>query len=142
MLAIVCAFGGPLVNKLGVKWSLVIGAATFPIRGASYYANSKYGNQWVSMESCALRKLGIWSLMIVILVSHFGQLPQRRWYRLLVRCRSWFHPLPGAVRGQGQILGSLDRIPQPGAACWRWNKVSSDLTKRTSACRIVPLLTV
>ncbi|KAJ0107791.1 UNC93-like protein 2 [Diaporthe amygdali] len=46
MLAIVCAFGGPLVNKLGVKWALVIGAATFPIRGASYYCNSKYGNQW------------------------------------------------------------------------------------------------
>lgn len=52
MLAIVCAFGGPLVNKLGVKWSLVIGAATFPIRGASYYANSKYGNQWVRLENC------------------------------------------------------------------------------------------
>lgn len=51
MLAIVCAFGGPLVNKLGVKWSLVIGAATFPIRGASYYANSKYGNQWVRLEN-------------------------------------------------------------------------------------------
>lgn len=48
MLALVCCFGGPLVNKLGVKWSLVIGAATFPIRGASYYVNSKYGNQWVS----------------------------------------------------------------------------------------------
>lgn len=47
MLALVCCFGGPLVNKLGVKWSLVIGAATFPIRGASYYVNSKYGNQWV-----------------------------------------------------------------------------------------------
>jgi hypothetical protein len=51
MLAIVCAFGGPLVNKLGVKWSLVIGAATFPVRGASYYANSKYGNQWVSLDA-------------------------------------------------------------------------------------------
>lgn len=49
MLALVCCFGGPLVNKLGVKWSLVIGAATFPIRGASYYVNSKYGNQWVSV---------------------------------------------------------------------------------------------
>lgn len=47
MLATVCMFGGPLVNKIGVKWALVIGAATFPIRGASYYVNSKYGNQWV-----------------------------------------------------------------------------------------------
>lgn len=46
MLAIVCFFGGPLVNKIGTKWALVIGAASFPIRGSSYYCNSKYGNQW------------------------------------------------------------------------------------------------
>jgi MFS family permease len=43
----VCFLGGPLVNKLGVKWALVIGAASFPIQGSSYYCNSKYGNQWV-----------------------------------------------------------------------------------------------
>lgn len=54
MLALVCCFGGPLVNKLGVKWALVIGAATFPIRGASYYVNSKYGNQWVSKGNPAM----------------------------------------------------------------------------------------
>ncbi|KAG8162929.1 hypothetical protein KVR01_007407 [Diaporthe batatas] len=58
MLAIVCAFGGPLVNKLGVKWSLVIGAATFPIRGASYYANSKYGNQWFLILASFLNGTG------------------------------------------------------------------------------------
>lgn len=51
MLALVCAFGGPLVNKIGVKWALIIGAATFPINGASYYVNSKYGNQWVSLRN-------------------------------------------------------------------------------------------
>ncbi|KAK8009611.1 hypothetical protein PG989_000544 [Apiospora arundinis] len=46
MLAIVCLIGGPLVNKLGVKWALVIGAMSFPIRGSSYYCNSAFGNQW------------------------------------------------------------------------------------------------
>lgn len=46
LLAIVCLFGGPIVNKLGVKWALVIGAASFPIRGSSYYCNSKFGTQW------------------------------------------------------------------------------------------------
>jgi MFS family permease len=46
MLAICCALGGPIVNKLGTKWSLVLGAASFPIRGSSYYCNSKFGNQW------------------------------------------------------------------------------------------------
>ncbi|WVW84240.1 hypothetical protein I302_106270 [Kwoniella bestiolae CBS 10118] len=45
-LATVCLLGGPLVNRLGTKWALVIGAMSFPIRGASYYCNSKFGNQW------------------------------------------------------------------------------------------------
>ncbi|KAI1445102.1 MFS general substrate transporter [Annulohypoxylon stygium] len=46
MLATVCMFGGPIVNKLGTKWALVIGAMSFPIRGSSYYCNSKFGTQW------------------------------------------------------------------------------------------------
>ncbi|RYO83481.1 hypothetical protein DL764_009452 [Monosporascus ibericus] len=46
MLALVCFFGGPIVNKLGTKWALVLGAISFPIRGSSYYCNSKFGTQW------------------------------------------------------------------------------------------------
>ncbi|WVF66953.1 hypothetical protein IAT40_001696 [Kwoniella sp. CBS 6097] len=45
-LAITCFFGGPIVNKLGTKWALVLGSMSFPIRGASYYCNSKFGTQW------------------------------------------------------------------------------------------------
>ncbi|WWC89134.1 uncharacterized protein L201_004052 [Kwoniella dendrophila CBS 6074] len=45
-LAITCLFGGPIVNRLGTQWALVIGAASFPIRGSSYYCNSKFGTQW------------------------------------------------------------------------------------------------
>lgn len=41
--------GGPIVNKIGVKWALVIGSMSFPIQGSAYYCNSKYGNQWVSI---------------------------------------------------------------------------------------------
>lgn len=141
MLAIVCAFGGPLVNKLGVKWSLVIGAATFPIRGASYYTNSKYGNQWVSSDNCDLPKLSVWSLMMVTLVPYSCQLSQWRRYWFLVRCGSWFHPLPRAIRGERQVLGSLDCIPQPRAACWWRNQVSLEKRNRSPAIR-VPLLTV
>lgn len=46
MLAVVCFFGGPIVNKIGIKWALVLGSMTFPITGSSYYCNSKFGNQW------------------------------------------------------------------------------------------------
>ncbi|GFZ52221.1 hypothetical protein JCM24511_09994 [Saitozyma sp. JCM 24511] len=39
-------FGGPLVNKLGIKWACVIAASAFFLDGSSYYVNSKYGIQW------------------------------------------------------------------------------------------------
>ena len=38
------------MNKLGVKWALVIGSMSFPIEGSAYYCNSKFGNQWVSQQ--------------------------------------------------------------------------------------------
>ncbi|KAJ5160189.1 uncharacterized protein N7482_007193 [Penicillium canariense] len=58
MLAVVCFMGGPLVNKLGVKWALVIGAASFPIQGSAYYCNSKFGNQWYLILSGAISGIG------------------------------------------------------------------------------------
>ncbi|PQE08376.1 UNC93 2 protein [Rutstroemia sp. NJR-2017a WRK4] len=54
----VCFFGGPLVNKIGVKWALVVGAASFPIQGSAYYCNSKFGNQWYLILSGALSGIG------------------------------------------------------------------------------------
>lgn len=36
-------FGGPIVNRLGTKWALVIGAMSFPIRGACCYMLSWAG---------------------------------------------------------------------------------------------------
>lgn len=47
----VCFMGGPIVNKIGVKWALVLGAMSFPIEGSAYYCNSKFGNQWVGNEA-------------------------------------------------------------------------------------------
>ncbi|KAJ5535210.1 hypothetical protein N7527_001464 [Penicillium freii] len=58
MLAIVCFFGGPLVNKIGIKWALVIGSMSFPIEGSAYYCNSKFGNQWYLILSGAISGVG------------------------------------------------------------------------------------
>ncbi|KAI1868529.1 uncharacterized protein JN550_006445 [Neoarthrinium moseri] len=58
MLATVCFLGGPIVNKLGVKWALVLGAMSFPIEGSSYYCNSKFGNQWYLILGGAISGIG------------------------------------------------------------------------------------
>ncbi|CAG8190642.1 unnamed protein product [Penicillium salamii] len=58
LIAIVCCLGGPLVNKIGIKWALVIGSMSFPIQGSAYYCNSKYGNEWYLILSGAISGIG------------------------------------------------------------------------------------
>ncbi|KAJ5161707.1 hypothetical protein N7492_007099 [Penicillium capsulatum] len=58
LLAIVCFLGGPIVNKIGVKWALVLGSMSFPIQGSAYYCNSKFGNQWYLILSGAISGVG------------------------------------------------------------------------------------
>ncbi|KAF5667189.1 Ion channel regulatory UNC-93 [Fusarium heterosporum] len=57
-LALTCFMGGPIVNKIGVKWALVIGSMSFPIQGSAYYCNSKFGNQWYLILSGAIGGIG------------------------------------------------------------------------------------
>ncbi|KAJ4130471.1 hypothetical protein NW754_009524 [Fusarium falciforme] len=58
MLACTCFMGGPIVNKLGVKWALVIGSMSFPVQGSAYYCNSKFGNQWYLILSGVIGGIG------------------------------------------------------------------------------------
>ncbi|OCF32125.1 membrane protein [Kwoniella heveanensis BCC8398] len=39
-------FGGPLINKIGIKWSCVIAAIAFPLSGSGYYVSARYGVDW------------------------------------------------------------------------------------------------
>ncbi|POS87230.1 hypothetical protein EPUL_002750, partial [Erysiphe pulchra] len=39
-------FGGPLINKLGIKNSCVIAAIAMPLTGSSYYSNARFGTTW------------------------------------------------------------------------------------------------
>lgn len=35
-------FGGPLINKIGIKWACLIAALSFPLDGSSYYVSARY----------------------------------------------------------------------------------------------------
>ncbi|TDZ34527.1 UNC93-like protein 2 [Colletotrichum spinosum] len=39
-------FGGPLINKFGIKWSCMIAAVAMPLAGSAYYVNAKYDIDW------------------------------------------------------------------------------------------------
>jgi hypothetical protein len=39
-------FGGPLINKFGIKWSCMIAAVAMPLSGSAYYVSAKYHIDW------------------------------------------------------------------------------------------------
>ena len=39
-------FGGPMINKFGIKWSCMIAALAFPLGGSGYYVAARYGVDW------------------------------------------------------------------------------------------------
>ncbi|KAF3763925.1 MFS general substrate transporter [Cryphonectria parasitica EP155] len=51
---LVTLIGGPLINKLGIKWSCFIAAVTFPLTGSSYYVSAKYSVNWYLLFSTIL----------------------------------------------------------------------------------------
>jgi hypothetical protein len=44
-------FGGPLINKLGIKWSCMIAGITMPLAGSAYYVNVRYSIDWYLLFS-------------------------------------------------------------------------------------------
>ncbi|KAK1538386.1 major facilitator superfamily transporter [Colletotrichum paranaense] len=43
---LITVFGGPLINKIGIKWSCMIAAVTMPLAGSAYYVSAKYSIDW------------------------------------------------------------------------------------------------
>lgn len=48
---IVTLFGGPLINKFGIKWSCILAAITMPLAGSGYYVNARYDVDWYLLFS-------------------------------------------------------------------------------------------
>jgi hypothetical protein len=44
-------FGGPLINKIGIKYSCLIAAVAMPLAGSSYYMNARFNVEWYLLVS-------------------------------------------------------------------------------------------
>jgi hypothetical protein len=38
--------GGPVINKIGIKWSCMIAAVAMPLYGSAYYVSARFHTQW------------------------------------------------------------------------------------------------
>ncbi|KAJ4399173.1 hypothetical protein N0V91_009630 [Didymella pomorum] len=39
-------FGGPIINKIGIKWSCLIAALAMPLHGSAFYVNARFRLDW------------------------------------------------------------------------------------------------
>ncbi|CAJ2509586.1 Uu.00g146120.m01.CDS01 [Anthostomella pinea] len=46
IMGFLCLFGAPLANRIGLSWTLFLGAVGYPVYSAGLYTNNRYGNVW------------------------------------------------------------------------------------------------
>ncbi|SMR52632.1 unnamed protein product [Zymoseptoria tritici ST99CH_3D1] len=53
LMGFLCLFGGPVANRIGLSWTLFIGAIGYPIYSAGLYCNNRFGNEWLVLVGAA-----------------------------------------------------------------------------------------
>ncbi|KAJ5198590.1 uncharacterized protein N7498_007707 [Penicillium cinerascens] len=64
LMGILCLFGGPIANRIGLNWTLLLGAIGYPVYSAALYTNNRYGNVWfvlVGAVACGLSAGLFWA---------------------------------------------------------------------------------
>jgi MFS family permease len=64
LMGIFCLLGGPIANRIGLKYTLLLGAVGYPIYSAGLYTNNRYGNVWfvlVGAVACGVSAGLFWS---------------------------------------------------------------------------------
>jgi MFS family permease len=59
-----CSLFGILSNKIGVKWTLVIGTLGYAPYSASLYTNNRYGVEWFVIlggATCGIAASALWA---------------------------------------------------------------------------------
>ncbi|KAJ5199324.1 Major facilitator superfamily domain general substrate transporter [Penicillium cf. griseofulvum] len=54
LMGILCLLGGPIANRIGLRWTLMLGAVGYPLYSAALYTNNRFGNVWFVLVGSAL----------------------------------------------------------------------------------------
>ncbi|TVY36686.1 UNC93-like protein [Lachnellula subtilissima] len=47
LMGFLCLLGGPISNRIGLNWTLCLGAIGYPVYSAGLYTNNRFGNNWL-----------------------------------------------------------------------------------------------
>lgn len=92
-----CTLAGGLSNKIGLRWTLVLGTLGYPFYSASLYVNNRYGTEWFVLfgaVTCGLSASCLWASEAAIVLGY----PEHR-------KRGRYTALWLAIRNVGQLIG-------------------------------------
>ncbi|KAI5366416.1 Putative major facilitator superfamily, MFS transporter superfamily [Septoria linicola] len=89
--------GGPLINKLGIKWSCMLAAIVFPLTGSAYYTSAKFGIQGYLLASQVIGGIGSGFLYVAETTAMLSYPPQDD--------RGFYLGIWSAMRNSGSVIG-------------------------------------
>ncbi|CZT15299.1 uncharacterized protein RCC_01163 [Ramularia collo-cygni] len=89
--------GGPLINKLGIKWSCVIAACVFPLTGSAYYVSAKYDIGSYLLASQVIGGIGSGFLYVAETTAMLSYPPPDD--------RGFYLGVWSAMRNSGSVIG-------------------------------------
>ncbi|KXT00405.1 hypothetical protein AC578_3364 [Pseudocercospora eumusae] len=99
-MVLTCAFSGVFVKYLGIKWTLILGAAGYCPYAAGLYCNNRYGSSWFVLLGATLCGLGagiFWMAEAAIALSYPEPYNKGRLLGLWLSFRIGGQVLGGAV---------------------------------------------
>lgn len=100
LMVLTCAFAGVFVKYLGIRWTLILGAAGYCPYAAGLYCNNRFGSSWFVLFGAACCGLGagiFWAAEAAIAMSYPEPYNKGRFLGLWLSFRVGGQILGGAV---------------------------------------------
>ncbi|KUL85768.1 hypothetical protein ZTR_08488 [Talaromyces verruculosus] len=103
LMGFFCLFGAPIANRIGLKWTLLLGAVGYPIYSAGLYTNNRFGTIWlvlVGSAACGISAGLFWASEGAIAIGYPEPSKRARYLNIWV----WWRTL-GPLIGDSIVLG-------------------------------------
>ncbi|KAI0153205.1 major facilitator superfamily domain-containing protein [Xylariaceae sp. FL1272] len=103
ILGLVCIFGAPVANRIGLNWTLFFGLVGYPIYSAGLYLNNRYGNVWlvlVGATTCGFSAGLFWASEGAVALGYPEPAKRGRYMNIWL----WFRTA-GPIVGGAIVLG-------------------------------------
>ncbi|GAA6039924.1 hypothetical protein JCM8097_006802 [Rhodosporidiobolus ruineniae] len=115
LMIVSCYVGSIVANRVGLKWTLILGTTGYAVYSAGLYTNNRYGNEWLVLfgaAACGASAGLFWASEAAIMVAYPEQHLRGRYLSLWLAYRNSGSILGGAINlafnASGSKTGKLD----------------------------------